>query len=230
MGCGCQSFAGCKTSANVPCGIYKTAISWPDYFNVVVARSASSNIQTTISPTFSNHSITSTTHTISSMAATLNGVTQAYRPMASLEIKYVSRLPTTTDLQAYHPRPLSMATSSEATIVDLGDSWRISATSHRAADQSNRQTIEVEAWPMFSPENARLVASATTDEQMAGGRHGRVELDIAKRELADFDESSGRWLLPEGIYMFEIRGTTHLNPPGSLLKQVSVVGSLSWSA
>lgn len=81
---------------------------------------------------------------------------------------------------------------------------------------------------MFSPEKAQFMGSITTDGPTAAGQSGRAEVDIPKRDLAELDERSGKRLLREGIYMFELRATDDSSDGASVVKQASVVGTLTW--
>lgn len=81
---------------------------------------------------------------------------------------------------------------------------------------------------MFAPEDVQLVASASTPRPTAPGQSGRAEVDIPKRDLAEFDESRGVRTLKEGIYMFELKATDDLSVGMGVVKQASVVGSMTW--
>lgn len=81
---------------------------------------------------------------------------------------------------------------------------------------------------MFEPEAAQLVASGSTAGSVAPSQAGKVEVTVPKRELASFNSKTGKWVLEEGIYMFEVRGSDDLRAGMSVVKQVSVVGNMVW--
>jgi len=83
---------------------------------------------------------------------------------------------------------------------------------------------------MFEPEMSRCVASTNTSQiattQQQGGA---VEVQVPKRELAVWDERSGKWVLERGIYMFEMK-TGEAGALGSgIIKQVSVASRMVWN-
>lgn len=82
---------------------------------------------------------------------------------------------------------------------------------------------------MFSPEESNLVASASTSAPVAPAQSGSIVVEVPKRELARFNERTGKWVLEQGIYMFEIKGTEDLSAGMGVVKQVSVVGKMQWS-
>lgn len=82
---------------------------------------------------------------------------------------------------------------------------------------------------MFSPEDAQFVASASTETAVAPGQQGKVEVEVAKRDLADFDERTGKYVLQEGMYMFELKSVEDVSVGVGIVKQVSVVGRMVWS-
>lgn len=82
---------------------------------------------------------------------------------------------------------------------------------------------------MFAPEDSQFIASAGTHTSIAPAQNGMIEVEVPKRELAEFNERTGKWVLEEGIYMFEIKATEDLSAGMSVLKQVSVVGKMEWA-
>jgi len=82
---------------------------------------------------------------------------------------------------------------------------------------------------MFSPEETQLIASAETTSPVAPAQAGSAVVDVPKRGLAKFNERSRKWVLEEGIYMFEIKTTQNLGARIGTVKQVSVVGHMEWS-
>ena len=83
---------------------------------------------------------------------------------------------------------------------------------------------------MFSPEDSTFIASASTSAPVAPEQSGSIVVGVPKRDLAAFNEKTGKWVLEQGIYMFEIRGTEDLSAGMGVVKQVSVVGRMEWSA
>lgn len=81
---------------------------------------------------------------------------------------------------------------------------------------------------MFEPDQSQFVASGSTQTAVAASQAGKVEVVVPKRELACFDERKGKWILEEGIYMFEIKASDDLRAGMSIVKQVSVVGNMVW--
>jgi len=82
---------------------------------------------------------------------------------------------------------------------------------------------------MFSPEETQLIASAETSSPIAPAQAGSAVVEVPKRKLAKFNERSRKWVLEEGIYMFEIKTADDLNAGMGTVKQVSVVGHMEWS-
>jgi len=82
---------------------------------------------------------------------------------------------------------------------------------------------------MFSPEDSKFVASAGTSAPVAAAQNGTIVVEVPKRELAEFNERTGKWVLDQGIYMFEIKATEDLSAGMGVVKQVSVVGKMQWS-
>lgn len=58
-------------------------------------------------------------------------------------------------------------------------------------------------------------------------------VEVPKRKLARFNERSSKWVLEEGIYMFEIKTAESLGAGMGMgmgiVKQVSVVGHVEWA-
>lgn len=86
---------------------------------------------------------------------------------------------------------------------------------------------------MFSPEETQLIASAETSSPVAPAQAGSAVVEVPKRKLAKFDERSRKWVLEEGIYMFEIKTAKNLSADVGMgmgtVKQVSVVGHMEWA-
>ncbi|KAK6366125.1 hypothetical protein LTR64_008552 [Lithohypha guttulata] len=159
------------------------------------------------------------------MAAVLNGFSPSpRRPTAHLQIRYTSRLPNTR----YSSPIMSSQSILTATITDTPDHWRITTYIRNTSSQPRSQSIKIDAWPMFSPEDAQFVASASTETAVAPGQQGKVEVEVAKRDLADFDERTGKYVLQEGMYMFELKSVEDVSVGVGIVKQVSVVGRMVW--
>ena len=75
----------------------------------------------------------------------------------------------------------------------------------------NRQCLltnsieKVCSWPIFAPEDSQFVVFTATSTAIAPGQSGRIEVEVPKRDLAEFNERAGKWVLVEGICMFEIK-------------------------
>ena len=82
---------------------------------------------------------------------------------------------------------------------------------------------------MFAPEDSQFIASAGTVGPVEPTQNGKIEVEVPKRDLAEFNERTGKWELDQGIYMFEIKSTEDLSAGMGIVKQVSVVGKIEWS-
>lgn len=82
---------------------------------------------------------------------------------------------------------------------------------------------------MFTPEDSQFVASAGTSQAILPGQSGRIDVDVPKRELAEFNERTGKWVLDQGIYMFEIKISEDIGLGSSVVKQVNVNARMEWN-
>lgn len=106
--------------------------------------------------------------------------------------------------------------------------WEISLSPRNVSTTAQPQSVMVYSWPMFAPEESRLVSSIPASASVAPAQSGRTEILIPKRDLATFDERRGKWVLHEGIYMFEIKQSKAPSAGRGIVKQVSVVGNMEW--
>ena len=81
---------------------------------------------------------------------------------------------------------------------------------------------------MFAPEDSQLITSACTATEIKPGEDGTVEMIIPKRELAVFEERTGKYVLESGIYMFEIKGSEDALAGRGVVKQIGVLEKLCW--
>jgi hypothetical protein len=157
-------------------------------------------------------------------------------PSAHLQIKYVCHLPDTRTSSPFFSSLRARSTTLEAPILTAtvtenpqSQSWKITTIIRNASSQPGLQAIKVHAWPMFAPEDSQFIASAGTVGPVEPTQNGKIEVEVPKRDLAEFNERTGKWELDQGIYMFEIKGTEDLSAGMGIVKQVSVVGKIEWS-
>lgn len=81
---------------------------------------------------------------------------------------------------------------------------------------------------MFAPEQSQFVASASTAHAIQPSQRAQIEVDVAMRDLAEFKDRVGKWVLEAGVYMFEIKGTDDLSAGMGILKQVFVPEGILW--
>ncbi|KAK5952339.1 hypothetical protein OHC33_006812 [Knufia fluminis] len=165
-----------------------------------------------------------------------NHSTAHFQPTAHLQIKYVSRLPDTRTSSPFFSSlrarsatfeaPMCTATVTENT---QSQSWKITAIIRNATSQPQSQAIKIYSWPMFAPEDSQFIASAGTTAPVEPAQNGMIEIEVPKRDLAEWSERRGKWVLEEGIYMFEIKASEDLGAGTGIVKQVSVVGHMEWS-
>ena len=168
-------------------------------------------------------------------AAVHNGI--SHSSTAHLQINFVSRPPGIRRAMTSPLSPASRARSRSdekpilaAAVTEslASQAWQITTTVCNVSAQPQSEAIEVYAWPMFAPEESRFIASGTSTCTIPQGQSGKIEVEIQKKDLAKCNGQTGKLVLEQGIYMFEIKRADDSSAGTSVVKQVSVAATMMW--